>query len=199
MTQREVLPLLRVVGQMNATYVICEGPDGMYLLDQHAAHERVLFERLRRAFGQTPLASQRLLFPVHLTLDEPRAALLSEYEAAIHQLGFEVRPFSGTTVALTAAPDLGQYGRGAMVQGEMRGLVGATAPPLWQEIVRWPQAIPQYDLGHLDRLKHVDRAESGLANLWFFANYRGGVSVSDRIVKGGELAITVDDYLRRAP
>lgn len=87
---------------------------------------------------------------------------------------------------------------GAMVQGEMRGLVGASAPPLWQEIVRWPQAIPQYDLGHLDRLRHVDRAEETLANLWFFANYRGGVSVSDRIVKGGELAVTVDEYLQRA-
>ncbi len=86
----------------------------------------------------------------------------------------------------------------AMVQGEMRGLVGASAPPLWQEIVRWPRAIPQYDLGHLDRLVHVDRAEAALANFWFFANYRGGVSVSDRIAKGGDLAETIDGKLGRA-
>lgn len=86
----------------------------------------------------------------------------------------------------------------AMVQGEMRGLVGASAPPVWQEIVRWPQAIPQYDLGHLDRLAHVDRAEASLANFWFFANYRGGVSVSDRIAKGGDLAVTIDERLQRA-
>ena len=85
---------------------------------------------------------------------------------------------------------------GAMVQGEMRGLVGATAAPLWQEIVRWSQAIPQYDLGHLDRLAHVDRAEAALPGFWFFANYRGGVSVSDRIAKGGDLAVTIDEQLR---
>jgi len=88
-------------------------------------------------------------------------------------------------------------GMKTMVQGEMRGLVGAGAPPLWQEVVRWPQAIPQYDLGHLDRLAHVDRAEATLPDFWFFANYRGGVSVSDRIAKGGDLAETIDGKLGR--
>ena len=48
-SQREVLPLLRVVGQMGLTYIVAEGPDGMYLIDQHAAHERVLFDRLQAA------------------------------------------------------------------------------------------------------------------------------------------------------
>ena len=86
-----------------------------------------------------------------------------------------------------------------MVQGEMASLIGATAAPLWQEVVRWPQAIPQYDLGHLDRVANVDRAEAALPGFWFFANYRGGVSVSDRIAKGGDLAATVDDFLQRAP
>jgi protoporphyrinogen/coproporphyrinogen III oxidase len=88
---------------------------------------------------------------------------------------------------------------GAMVQGEMASLIGARAAPLWQEVVRWPQAIPQYDLGHLDRLAYVDRAEAALPGFWFFANYRGGVSVSDRIAKGGDLAATVDDFLQRSP
>jgi DNA mismatch repair protein MutL len=122
-TPRLVLGQLPYLGQLFATYLLCEYQSELLIVDQHAAHERVLFERLRRAFGQTPLASQRLLFPVHLTLDEPRAALLSEYDAAIEQLGFEVRLFSGTTFALTAAPDLGQYGRGAMVQGEPERLL----------------------------------------------------------------------------
>ncbi|MFO1415321.1 MAG: protoporphyrinogen oxidase [Burkholderiales bacterium] len=88
---------------------------------------------------------------------------------------------------------------GTMVQGEMRALIGAGAPPLWQEVVRWPQAIPQYDLGHLERLANLDRAEAELPGFWFYANYRGGVSVSDRIAKGGDLAVTVDEYLGRAP
>jgi len=86
---------------------------------------------------------------------------------------------------------------GAMVHGEMTSLVGARAAPVWQAIKRWSQAIPQYDLGHLDRLAHVDRAEAAIPGLHFFANYRNGVSVSDRITRGGELAAQVHDYLSR--
>lgn len=119
---RLLLQQLPYLGQLFATYLLCEYQDELLIIDQHAAHERVLFERLRRAHGQT-LSSQRLLFPVHLELDEKRASLVSEYEAALHQLGFEVRPFSGKTFALTSAPDLGQYGRGAQVHSEPERLL----------------------------------------------------------------------------
>jgi protoporphyrinogen/coproporphyrinogen III oxidase len=85
----------------------------------------------------------------------------------------------------------------ATVQQEMASLIGARAAPAWQEIVRWPQAIPQYDLGHLDRLAHVDRAEATTPGLYFFANYRNGVAVGDRITRGGELAARIDESLAR--
>jgi oxygen-dependent protoporphyrinogen oxidase len=86
---------------------------------------------------------------------------------------------------------------GAMVQRELADLVAAKAAPQWQEIVRWPQAIPQYDLGHLARIAHVERAEAARPGLWFCANYRGGVAVGDRITRGDTLAGEIDAWLAR--
>ncbi len=124
-TEDERLELARLpyLGQLFATYLLCEYHNELLIVDQHAAHERVLFERLKKAHGQTALAAQRLLFPVHLELDEKRASLVSEYDSGLQQLGFEVRLFSGKTFALTAAPDLGQYGRGATVHSEPERLL----------------------------------------------------------------------------
>ncbi len=69
----------------------------------------------------------------------------------------------------------------AIVGRELRALVGARADPLWIAITRWPRAIPQYDLGHLERLRGVDEAERALPGLLFCANYRGGIAVGDCI------------------
>jgi DNA mismatch repair protein MutL len=121
--RRLLLSELPYLGQLFSTYLLCEYERELLIVDQHAAHERILFERLRRAHEKTALSSQRLLFPVHLELDEKRASLVSEYAAPLHQLGFELRPFSGKTFALTAAPDLGQYGRGATVHSEPERLL----------------------------------------------------------------------------
>ncbi len=84
------------------------------------------------------------------------------------------------------------------VHAELSDLVGARAAPAWREVVRWPQAIPQYDLGHLERLRPVEAAEVANPGLWFCANYRGGVAVGDRIAKGDALAADVDAFVRRA-
>ncbi len=81
------------------------------------------------------------------------------------------------------------------VHAELADLVGARAAPAWQEIVRWPKAIPQYDLGHLDRLRPVEAAEAAVPGLHFFANYRGGVSVGDRIQHADTTAAQVDAFL----
>jgi oxygen-dependent protoporphyrinogen oxidase len=69
----------------------------------------------------------------------------------------------------------------AIVHGELQALVGAGNAPLWTEATRWSHAIPQYSLGHRDRLRAVEDAERALPGLTFCANYRGGVSVGDRI------------------
>jgi len=82
------------------------------------------------------------------------------------------------------------------VHDELASLVGAAAKPLWQEVVRWPQAIPQYTIGHLDRLHDVEAAEIALPGLHFCGNYRGGVSVGDCIKSAHAMADTVDRSLR---
>ena len=69
----------------------------------------------------------------------------------------------------------------ALVHGELSALIGATNTALWTAVTRWGHAIPQYNLGHRERLRAVEDAERALPGLTFCANYRGGVSVGDRI------------------
>jgi len=83
----------------------------------------------------------------------------------------------------------------AAVRGELAERLGTRGAPLWQEVVRWKQAIPQYDIGHLDRLRRIEEAESAVPGLWFCANYRGGVAVGDRIKAGQGMAEQVDAFL----
>jgi len=101
------------LGQLLGTYLLCEQGEELLLIDQHAAHERVVFERLRTGARSGPLASQRLLFPVSLEVDARRGALIEEHTETLSRLGFEVRPFGGRSFALVAAPDLAAYGRAA--------------------------------------------------------------------------------------
>jgi oxygen-dependent protoporphyrinogen oxidase len=82
-----------------------------------------------------------------------------------------------------------------IVARELRSLVGARAQPLWTEIVRWEQAIPQYDLGHLRRLAAVEAAEAAMPGLRFCANYRGGVSVGDCVRSARATADAVHAFL----
>ncbi len=97
------LPVLRVVGQVAATYIIAEGPDGLYLIDQHAAHERVLYERLmaQRASG---IPVQPLLEPVAVDLPPEWAGLVDVYQETLRRLGVEVEPFGGNTFLVRALP-----------------------------------------------------------------------------------------------
>ena len=101
-TQRETLPLLRVVGQLATTYVVAEGPDGMYLIDQHAAHERIVFDRLQGRPAED--AIQPLLEPALVELDRPRAAVLAEHGAHFERLGLMLEPFGEAACLIRAAP-----------------------------------------------------------------------------------------------
>jgi protoporphyrinogen/coproporphyrinogen III oxidase len=85
-----------------------------------------------------------------------------------------------------------------MVHAELAALVGAAGAPLWTEITRWPRAIPQYDLGHLGRLAHVDAAENALPGLRFCASYRGGVAVGDCIKSAHATAEAMAELLAAA-
>lgn len=97
--------LLRLVGQIAATYLIAEGPDGLYLIDQHAAHERVLFEKwLVQRAGSIP--GQALLQPVTVELPPASARLLSEQLPTLARLGFQVEEFGSSTFLVRSIPAL---------------------------------------------------------------------------------------------
>ncbi|MEA3338461.1 MAG: DNA mismatch repair endonuclease MutL [Chloroflexota bacterium] len=100
------LPPLRVVGQLGATYVVAEGPAGLYLIDQHAAHERVLFERMLAERERADAASQALLEPQPVELSTEAAGLLEEHLETLASLGFQMEPFGGTTMLVRALPAL---------------------------------------------------------------------------------------------
>jgi DNA mismatch repair protein MutL len=102
----EGLPPLRIVGQLGTTYIVAEGPAGMYLIDQHAAHERVLFERLLAERQRAAVASQTLLEPTPINLSPEAAGLLEEHLEILGSLGFQVEPFGGTTMLMRALPVL---------------------------------------------------------------------------------------------
>ena len=100
------LPLLRLVGQVAATYLIAEGPDGLYLIDQHAAHERVLFEQLMAQQVGQRVPAQSLLEPVNITLPPDKARLLEDQLPVLDTLGFEVDSFGPNTFTVRAIPAL---------------------------------------------------------------------------------------------
>jgi DNA mismatch repair protein MutL len=99
------VPLLRLVGQVASTYLIAEGPDGLYLIDQHAAHERVLFERFI-AQRQEMVPAQTLLEPVTVELPPAAARLLEDQLDIIGHLGFQVETFGRGTFLIRAIPTL---------------------------------------------------------------------------------------------
>ncbi|OQB27763.1 MAG: DNA mismatch repair protein MutL [Chloroflexi bacterium ADurb.Bin180] len=102
------LPMLRVLGQIRQMYIIAEGPDGLYLIDQHAAHERVLFELLLAEKQSMGIAAQNLLEPLPVELAPRHQSTLEAAGTAVAELGFDIAPFGGTTYLLRALPAIVQ-------------------------------------------------------------------------------------------
>jgi DNA mismatch repair protein MutL len=105
------LPALRPLGQVLETYIAAEGPDGLYLVDQHAAHERVLFERLRAARARGGVASQVLAVPLPVDVTPAELSLIAGYRDLLARLGYEVEPFGARTALLRAVPSVAPDGR----------------------------------------------------------------------------------------
>jgi DNA mismatch repair protein MutL len=99
------VPLLRLVGQIASTYLVAEGPDGLYLVDQHAAHERVLFERFMSQRSRE-IPGQVLLQPLAVDFSPANARLLAEQLPILGRLGFQVEPFGPNTFLVRTVPAL---------------------------------------------------------------------------------------------
>ncbi len=100
------VPLLRLIGQIGSTYIVAEGPDGLYLIDQHAAHERVLFEKLMAQHDKKSIPSQTLLTPEVVTLPPQSAKMLTSQLPFLNHFGFEAEEFGTNTFQVRAMPVL---------------------------------------------------------------------------------------------
>lgn len=106
------LPPLRVLGQVAQMYIIAEGPEGLYLLDQHAAHERVLYEQMSAQRAAARVVSQALLEPLTLELPPELVAVLEAHHDLWAGLGFQLEPFGGQTFLVRAVPAILLHGHG---------------------------------------------------------------------------------------
>jgi len=102
-TEYDSFPDLRVLGQLHDTYVVAEADDGLLLVDQHAADERVNYERLRESLGDDP-PSQVLAEPVELELTPSEAALFEEYVDSLADVGFDAERVDDATVVVRSVP-----------------------------------------------------------------------------------------------
>jgi DNA mismatch repair protein MutL len=172
----ESLPAMRVLGQLHDTYVVAETDDGLVLVDQHAADERVNYERLRAELsGETP--TQALADPVELELTAREAALFDEYEEPLARLGFHAGRTGDRTVAVRTVPavfgdaldaDLLRDVLGAFVtEGrDAAGTVDAVADSLLADLACYPSVTGNTSLSAgsvVDLLSALDGCENPYA------------------------------------
>ena len=108
------LPPLRVLGQVAQMYIIAEGPEGLYLLDQHAVHERVLYEQMSASRDTAQVTSQTLLEPLTLELPPDLATALEAHRDLLAELGFQIEPFGGQTFLVRAVPVIFAHGHSGL-------------------------------------------------------------------------------------
>jgi len=100
------LPALRILGTLSASYIVAEGPDGLYLIDQHAAHERILYEKIRSQRAQQEMEAQRLLEPVPFEVNPGQDEILKSSYQELAKFGFSIEPFGDRTYLVRAVPAL---------------------------------------------------------------------------------------------
>jgi DNA mismatch repair protein MutL len=100
------LPVLRILGQLLNSYIVTEGPDGLYLIDQHAAHERILFEKIENQRLQQEIEVQGLLEPVTFEVNPKQEEVLKSHSEDMAEFGFSIEPFGDRTYLVRAVPAL---------------------------------------------------------------------------------------------
>lgn len=103
---KNLLPPLIIIGQCDFTYILAQGPDGLYIIDQHAAHERIMYEKFRKAYEEGGVQSQKLLSPLVVDLTPEEICTVKENFEIIEKLGFELEFFGNNSVMLRSVPML---------------------------------------------------------------------------------------------
>src|SRR5690606_6386052 len=98
------LPMLRVVGQIGASYIVTEGPAGMYLIDQHAAHERILYEQFMEEYARQEAIAQHTLDAQTIQFPAAEARLVEENLDVLRNFGFLLEPFGPNTFVIRSVP-----------------------------------------------------------------------------------------------
>jgi DNA mismatch repair protein MutL len=98
------LPPLRVLGQAAQTYIIAESPEGVYLIDQHSAHERIIYEKLMAEAQRQGVTAQGLLDPLSLDLTPRQAIVVQRHLEQLGQMGFQIEAFGAATILVRAVP-----------------------------------------------------------------------------------------------
>jgi len=150
------LPALRLVGQLLSSYIIAEGRDGLYLIDQHAAHERILFEKIKHQWSQQEIEVQGLLEPVTFEVNPREEEVLKANYQKLAEFGFSIEPFGDRTYLVRAVPLL-LYKKDW--SGMMRQLLDSLSGGDWAETVaksiachsavRAGQALTDDEMGEL--------------------------------------------------
>jgi DNA mismatch repair protein MutL len=130
------LPVLRVLGQLSDTYIIAEGPDGLYLIDQHAAHERVLYDRILTQWSQKSVEVQGLLQPISIEFSPREEEILKANEGFLAEFGFTIEPFGNRSYLVRSVPALmAKANVIEMIGALLDGLGNRELPSPWEERV----------------------------------------------------------------
>ena len=101
---KKALPDIKIIGQIFGTYWIMEYDGSVYMIDQHAAHEKVMYEKFVKEISANKVTSQNLLPPVVVTLSGSQRQIVEEISNYLHKLGFEIEPFGGNEYVIKAVP-----------------------------------------------------------------------------------------------
>ncbi|MQG09538.1 MAG: DNA mismatch repair endonuclease MutL [SAR202 cluster bacterium] len=122
-TMKNTIPILRVIGQFSKKYIACEGPNGLYVLDQHAAHERVKYEQIFNHLSKEKhLSSQPLLDPLIIEVNNDTTSILSEYKNELSNCGWQVDAFGPTSLAIREVPSIITKNNISLVNGNIQSI-----------------------------------------------------------------------------
>jgi DNA mismatch repair protein MutL len=128
------LPVLRVLGQLANTYIIAEGPNGLYLIDQHAAHERILYDRISAQWAQKEVEVQGLLQPITIELSPREEETLRASKKFLAEFGFTIEPFGNRSYVIRAIPALmARANIIEIVSALLDNLASKQSPNPWEE------------------------------------------------------------------
>jgi DNA mismatch repair protein MutL len=128
------LPVLRVLGQLANTYIIAEGPDGLYLIDQHAAHERILYDRILAQWSQKEVEVQGLLQPITIEFSPREEETLKASKEFLAEFGFAIEPFGNRSYLIRAIPALvARANIIEIISALLDSLASKESPNPWEE------------------------------------------------------------------